>query len=121
MSTLHKYHVSSDKLKALHDHIIVKDMNFSERLTENGIIIPHDDGKSAGIRPRWGKVMVVGDEQKDVKAGQYVLVSHGRWTRGITVVLDDCDEETDIRRIDPNDILLVSDEPQYDETLSNAL
>ena len=106
-------------IKALHDNVLVTEMNFRERFSSGGIVIVGDDGKASGIRPRWGKVYAVGPEQTDIKVGQYILVSHGRWTRGINVE-DDTGEFT-IRKIDNNDILLVSDEPQYDDTQSSAI
>lgn len=102
-------------VRALRDHIIVTDMNFKERLTNSGLIIPSDDMKSAGVRPRWGQVYTVGPDQTEVLPGQWVCVSHGRWTRGVKVESDGA--EFTIRRIDNNDILLVSDEHPTDETL----
>jgi co-chaperonin GroES (HSP10) len=99
--------------------ILVADMNFKERLTNSGIYIPSDNGKTHGIRPRWARVYAVGPEQKDVEVGQWVLVSHGRWTRGVEIE-DETGKHT-IRRIDPNDMLLLSDEEQYDDTMSTAI
>lgn len=107
------------KLKALHDHIIVCDMNFEARTTSSGIILPSDNAKSEGIRPRWGKVYAIGPEQKDIKVGQWVCVAHGRWTRGIDIT-DDTGEYT-IRRIDNDDVLLVSDTCPIDDTMSDAI
>ena len=102
------------------DSILVTDMNFKERFTSGGIIIPKDDGKSSGIRPRWAEVYAVGPKQHDVQVGDWVCVAHGRWTRGITV--DDGMRIHTIRRIDNKDILIVSDEqPEGDDTLSNAV
>lgn len=106
------------KLKAvrpLYDHVIVSDMAFKERLTNHGILLINDDAKSSGIRPRWGKVYAIGPEQKDVQVGQWIMVAHGRWTRGIKVELPD--GEQTLRRVDVNDIMLVSDEEPNDETL----
>ena len=101
----------------IHKHIIVCDMSFDIRITNSGILLPNDDMKSSGIRPRWAKVYAIGPEQKDVDIGQFVLVSHGRWTRGIKI--EDEEGEKTIRRVDPNDILLVSNEPMKDETISD--
>lgn len=115
MANINPYKV--DKLQALHDTIIVSDMQFGERLSAGGIILRNDDTKSAGIRPRWGKVYAIGPKVKGIKVGQYVCVSHGRWTRGIKI--EDADGEQTIRKVDPNDILLVSDEPVNDATLSD--
>jgi co-chaperonin GroES (HSP10) len=101
------------------DTIIVSDMKFDVRITNGGILLPNDDMKSSGIRPRWAQVYAVGPTQLDVKAGQYILISHGRWTRGIKI--DDGTGERVIRKIDPNDILMVSDEPMTDETMSDKV
>jgi len=105
------------QLKPLNDTILVSDMYFGERITSGGIILRNDDSKSVGIRPRWCKVYAIGPEQKDVEVGQYILVAHGRWGRGIKI--EDENGDQTIRKVDPNDILLVSDEPMYDETMSN--
>jgi co-chaperonin GroES (HSP10) len=107
------------ELKPLHDNILVTEMNFKERFTSGGIVVVGDDGKASGIRPRWGKVWAIGPEQTDVKVGQYILVAHGRWTRGVKI--EDDTGEFIIRRIDNNDILLVSDEPLADDTQSTAI
>jgi co-chaperonin GroES (HSP10) len=107
-------------LHALHDHVIVHEMEFSGRQLSSGIILMNDNGTTAGIRPRWGQVYAVGPKQQDVKVGQWVCVAHGRWTRGLDIQ-DDTGKKT-IRRIDPADILLVSDQPPgADDTLSDAI
>jgi len=107
------------KLIPLNDTIIVTDMQFDIRLTSSGIVLPNDDMKSSGIRPRWAKVYATGPKQKDVQIGQYVLISHGRWTRGIKI--EDENGEKTIRKVDPNDILMVSDEPVQDDTMSDKV
>lgn len=108
-----------EEMRALRDHVLVSNMNFKERKLSSGIYLLNDDGRGAGIRPRWAQVYATGPEQKDITVGQWILVSHGRWTRGVTI--KDKTGEVTIRRIDPNDILLVSDtEPDGDDTLSNA-
>lgn len=103
----------------LHDAVIVSDMEFTERKSSAGLFIPGDDMKSSGIRPRWGRVYAVGPEQKDIMVGQYVLIAHGRWTRGIKI--EDSNGERIIRKVDNNDILLVSDEVVQDETMSDKV
>jgi co-chaperonin GroES (HSP10) len=108
-----------DQLKPLNDVVIVTEMVFTERFTNTGIVLLSDDGKSTGIRPRWGQVYAVGPEQKDVQVGEWVCVAHGRWTRGIDVE-DETGKHT-LRRIDPKDILLSSDELPDDLTFSSAI
>lgn len=103
------------KIRPLNDNILVTDMNFDERVSAGGIVLLSDDGKSEGIRHRWGKVWAIGPEQQDVEIGQWILLEHGRWSRGVTVELEDGTEIT-IRRADPNAILMVSDEDPGDNT-----
>jgi co-chaperonin GroES (HSP10) len=102
-------------LRPLKDHVLVREMHFGERFSEAGIFIPDDDKKSQGIRPRWALVYATGPTQKDVKVGQWICIAHGRWTRGIKVEI--AGEEFTIRRVDNDEILLVSDERPSDDTL----
>ena len=98
------------QIKAIHDHIIVSDMAFDVRISSGGIWIPNDNGKGHGIRPRWGRVYAIGPEQQDVRVGQWILVEHGRWTRGLELV-DESGPRT-IRKIDPDCVMMVSDEEE---------
>ena len=107
-------------LEALGNHVIVRDMSFEGRKLASGIVLLGDDGKTDGIRPRWGQVYKVGPEQTDIQEGQWVLVEHGRWSRGLKVEI--AGEEIVIRRADPKCIIFVSnDEPEADETISTAV
>lgn len=107
------------QIRPLNDAVIVSDMEFAERISTGGIVLLNDNGKGNGIRPRWGLVYAVGPDQKDVAVGQWICVAHGRWTRGIEVE-DESGKKT-LRRIDPKDIMLISDEPVQDETWSDAV
>ena len=113
----HKF--NKDQFKAISKHIIVADMEFKERISYGGIYIPNDDMKSEGIRPRWAKVYALGPEFEDgeIKVGKWICISHGRWTRGIDVE-DETGKHT-LRRVDNNDILIVSDESVNDFTLGD--
>jgi co-chaperonin GroES (HSP10) len=106
-------------VRALHDQVIVTDMNFNEKISHGGIIIPNSDGKLEGIHARWARVYATGPRQQDVRAGQYILVKHGRWTRGLDI--EDAEGTKTIRRVDNKDILMVSDDPQQDETIGRGL
>ncbi len=90
--------------KPLRDGILVRNMDFGERKTASGLIVLSDDGKTGGIHPRWGEVIAVGNEQEDVSVGQYVMVAHGRWSRGFEL-----NGET-VRTVDPKDVLGIQDE-----------
>jgi co-chaperonin GroES (HSP10) len=112
-----------NKIKALHplqDHIIVHNMNFGGRTLSSGVILLSDDGKTDGIRPRWAEVYAVGPDQKDVRPGQWVLVEHGRWTRGTEIDING--KELTLRRVDITAIMIVSDEsPTSIDTVSTAV
>jgi hypothetical protein len=102
--------VEKQQLKALQNNVLVSDMVFDERISTGGIVLLNDNGKGNGIRPRWGRVYAIGPEQKDVNVGDWVLVAHGRWTRGLDI--EDETGELTIRKVDPKDILLVSDDEE---------
>ena len=109
------------ELTPLRDGIIVTDMDFTGRKLNSGIILLGDDGKSEGIRPRWGRVYAIGPEQKDCKVGQWVFIEHGRWSRGLKIEVDD--KAFVIRRADPKAIIFVADEKPVDadDTISTAV
>lgn len=107
-------------IKPLHDSVIVTEMDFSGRQLASGVILLGDDGKTDGIRPRWARVYAIGPEQRDVSVGQWVLVEHGRWSRGLKIIQDG--EEIVIRRADPKAIIFVSNErPGNIDTISTAV
>jgi len=106
-----QYTVEND-IKPLKKRVLVSDMQFGATKSKGGIILLDDDGTEAGIHPRWAKVYAVGNQQDDVKVGQWLLVAHGRWSRALKVKKDG--QELEVRMIDENDILLVSDkEPEF--------
>jgi co-chaperonin GroES (HSP10) len=108
------------KLIPLGDNILVRDMSFEGRKLASGIFLLNDDGKTDGIRPRWARVYAIGPDQKDVVPGQWIMVEHGRWSRGIEVEIDD--EHFTLRRVDPKCIMFVSDEqPDNIDTISTAV
>ena len=113
--------VLKDQIKAIRDHVLVHEMAFDGRKLNSGIVLLNDNGKGYGIRPRWGRVYAVGPDQATVKVGQWIMVAHGRWTRGLQ--LEDENGELTLRKIDPKDILLISDreEAPQDDTQSDAV
>jgi co-chaperonin GroES (HSP10) len=106
-------------LMPLNDYVLVSDMVFKERLTSGGIVLMGDDSKSHGVRPRWARVYAIGPNQTEVSVGQWICVAHGRWTRGVKI--EDDEGVKILRRVDNNDILLVSDEPVVDDTIVDSV
>lgn len=64
--------------------VIVSDIESGE-IVDRGIYMLSDDRKSEGVRARWAKVHAIGDGVVGLSVGDWVLVKHGRWTRGVNV------------------------------------
>ena len=111
-------HIKITEIQPLNDTILVTDMNFEERISAGGIVLLSDNGKTQGIRPRWGKVYAVGPTQTDVEIGDWVCVEHGRWTRGITI-----EDETGVKKlhkIENSAILCTSKEEVIDDSMTKV-
>ena len=101
--------VIKGNLRAIGNRVLVSDMHFGEQKTASGLIISNDDGKTRGIYPRWGKVYSKGpDNQDPYSVGDWVLVEHGRWTRGMNIETDN--GELEIRMVETESILAYSNE-----------
>ena len=100
-------------LKPIHDRVIVTDMHFGEQKTSSGLIISSDDASTRGIYPRWARVFRKGPENTETyNVGDWVLVEHGRWTRGFNV--DNGEEVNELRMVDPEGIIAWSTEKPQD-------
>lgn len=100
-------------VRAINNRVLVSDMYFGEQKTASGLIITSDDGKTRGIYPRWAKVFHKGPKNNDpYKVGDWILVDHGRWTRGFTVETPEGDLE--IRMVEAESVLLYSEEKPND-------
>ena len=95
--------------RAFGENVIVSDMHFGEQKTAGGIILGDDDGKTRGIYPRWGRVYSKGSDNKDeFQVGEWILIMHGRWTRGMKV--DTPEGEIVVRKVELESILATSTE-----------
>ena len=99
--------MSKVSINAIRDDVLITNMQFGEQKTKSGIILRNDNGKTHGIRARWGKVYAVGPRQKEFVPGQWVLVSHGRWSRQVELELPEGTMK--VQRVDVKSILAVSD------------
>jgi co-chaperonin GroES (HSP10) len=107
------------KLVPLRDTVFVTDMDFGIQRSNAGLYIPSDDGKSTGIHPRWGRVWAVGPEQHDIKPNEWILIEHGRWTRGFEYENDD-KSITELRVVENKSVMLRSHEKPSDVIQRNA-
>jgi co-chaperonin GroES (HSP10) len=91
-------------LKPIHNRVIVSDMHFGEQKTQGGLILTNDDGNVRGIYPRWGKVYAKGPENEDsYDVGDWILIEHGRWTRGVNISKDK--EIIELRMVEAESVL----------------
>ena len=96
-------------VRAIGKRVLVTDMHFGEQTTKGGIILGNDDGKTRGIYPRWAKVHSKGPENNDpYEIGEWILIEHGRWTRGIKLETED--GELEVRMVEEDSILAYSNE-----------
>lgn len=95
------------KLIPINDKVIGKSVDdYGLKTTAGGLIINEKDGVPESIRPRWFEVTHVGPKNIDFKIGDFVLVAHGRWSRGFTINDDD---DTKYFHLDSDEIMLISD------------
>lgn len=98
------------KLTPTKNTVLVNNIEEGDKMTRGGIIILDDNGKERGIRERWAQIWAKHEDIDDVDVGQWVLIKHGRWTRGIDVS-DGQGGVTTIRKVDwPDAVLLVSED-----------
>ena len=101
--------IQANGVRAVGNRVLVTDMYFGEQKTKGGIILNDDDGKTRGIYPRWARVYAKGPDNKDEYAvGQWILIEHGRWTRGLKIEIDG--EEIELRMVEAESVLAMSDE-----------
>ena len=106
--------IVTGKLRLIKKNLLGCELEFGEQ-KRKGLIYKDDDMTENGIRPRWCKIYAVSkqlEEELDVKAGQYILVEHARWTRGFR--LDEGNGPVLVRLIDHKEIIMVTDEKPYD-------
>ena len=109
-------HTIQGDLTPVKNRVLVRDMYFGEQKTASGLIINNDDGTTRGIYPRWGKVYAKGPTNEDEdEVGDWVLVEHGRWTRGVNI--HNGKEELELRMVEAESVLAVSEEKPSDVSI----
>ena len=100
-----KYFIKGN-ITPIHDRVLVSDMEFGESKTKGGLIIGSDDGHTRGIKPRWCKVVSKGHKNKDTyKKGDWILVEHGRWSRGFSFA-DENGKATVLRIVEAKAVMM---------------
>jgi hypothetical protein len=73
------------------------------------VLVADKDMDESGIKPRWFEIYSVGEDVDFCKEGDYVLVAHGRWSRGVDIGPDEM-----VWLLDNKDCLAISDERPED-------
>lgn len=87
--------------------VLVTNIEQGSKMTRGGIIVLDDDGKERGIRERWAQVWAKHPDVDDLEIGDWILIKHGRWSRGIDITDGDGTALT-IRKVDYPDAVLLS-------------
>jgi len=107
-------HVSKGNVTPVGNRVIVSDMHFGEMQTKGGILLTSDDGKDRGIKPRWAKVVAKGPKNNDpYEIGHWILIEHGRWTRGFDVE-DENGEVKTLRTVESESVMMWNEERPED-------
>lgn len=105
--------VIANTITPLKHKVLVHNIEEGSRRTHGGVILLDDNGKEVGIRERWSQVYALGPGVDDLAIGDWILLKHGRWSRGINIEIGGT--FTTIRQVDyPDAILLVSKECPID-------
>ena len=91
-------------IRALPNHIICRNGDFGNQVSQGGIIVRSSIGKAHGIGPRWFQVHCVGENIHWLTPGEWVLVDNGRWTQGFEY------QNERYWRVDPEGCLMTADE-----------
>jgi len=106
-------------IKPLKNRVLAELMGLEQRVTASGIIIQGENGKDRGVRPRWARVVLVGEGIDWCEPGQYVLVSHGRWSRQF-----ECEhngQKLKLVLLDNNECHIVTDEEPMDDFIGTGI
>lgn len=79
-------------IECLPDTLYVEKIEYGEKTLKNGFIIPTEimDYQGHFVRPRWAKVLYKADNIKNINVGDYILLSHGRWSSSIKCTIKGC-------------------------------
>lgn len=96
------------KVKAFGDRIlgVMIDPPGLYKKSKSGLLMADKDMDTSGIKPRWFKVHSVGKDIDWCEEDDYLLVAHGRWSRGVPI-----GEDEKVWLLDNKECLAISKEP----------
>lgn len=81
--------IKASNWRPLKGKVFVTQLEEGVRLSRGGILLPDDNAKITGIRPRWGQVHSIGEGVEGIAVGDWIMMKHGRWTQRITVEFEE--------------------------------
>lgn len=93
-----------NELVCLPNSLYVDSLEIGEKTTKSGFIIPEEkmDARGEFVRPRWARVIFKSDDIDYLNIGDWVLLSHGRWSSSIVII--NKDEKKKIWFVSPKSI-----------------
>ncbi len=76
--------------------------------SKSGLLVADKEMTTGAIKPRWFEITSVGEKIDWCKEGDYILVDHGRWTRGVEI------DGEKVFMVDNKDCLAISHERPED-------
>lgn len=76
-----------NEIICLDNTMFVEIIEYGERKTKSGILIPTEtmDYQGNFVRPRWAKVIWKADNIKNINIGDYVALEHGNWSLSMLI------------------------------------
>jgi hypothetical protein len=110
--------IKANGIRPLGKTVLATGLERGPQKSSGGIIIPDDNMTAQGIRERWAQVYAVGPKVVGIEPGEWVLVSHGRWTLGFE--LETPEGKVRLWALDyPDGILMASDQPPSDRSAAS--
>lgn len=79
-------------VEPLGEWIATELFDVGQKFTPGGLIMPDDNMKSSGIRPRWAKIIAISEKtakELDLGLGRFILLEHLGWVKGMDLDMDD--------------------------------
>lgn len=78
-----------EEIICLPDTLFVEKIEYGERTTDSGLIVPTEQMNHYGtfIRPRWARVKYKAGNIPFIEVGDWIALSHGRWSTAIKATI----------------------------------
>lgn len=79
-----------NKINCLPDSLYVEKIEYGEKKTKKGIILPTETMDKYGtfVRPRWAKVKYKAENITNIDIGDWILINHGHWSTSMLMKIN---------------------------------